>query len=248
MSLGDLEPMWSHGGVIGLILGTGFDCDEGDPLPRRTPWGDVGGDQLAAAPGALVAARHGRGHGLPPHRLDPRALLHAMREEGVDAVVALASAGALREGLAVGDLVILDDFVELGPSLTFHSDRVVHTSMHAPFDAPLARELLVGLDASTVHEGGVYVSVEGPRYPTRAELRFHATLGDVVGMTIAREAALANELGLRYAAICLVTDAADEVELDHERIARAGATTREALRARVAEVARAGLSASGAGR
>ena len=218
-----------------MILGTGF----GDTLAKLGATHVAGGLYRTAA-GHVVLLRHGVGHKVPPHRLDHHAHIRALVDAQVTEVIAFASVGALRAAVRVGDLVTPDDLLDptFSPP-TFFDDEVVHTSMHAPFDATLAAHVRARHDAlggGTCHPRGVYVQVRGPRYPTRAECSMLAEHGDVVGMTIASEATLAAERGLRYACVCLVTDGHDELAPDHDKITAAAPATRARLGALIAEL------------
>ncbi len=223
-----------------VVLGTGF-ADELARLGARPVAGATVSLHRIDS-GGLVLVRHGADHRVPPHRVDHHAHVRALLDAGATDVFAFASAGSLRSSIRVGDLMTPDDFLDTsGTPPTFFDDEVRHTSVHEPFDRALAARIrdrfnALGGGGGTVHAGGVYVQVRGPRYPTRAECALYATHGDVVGMTIASEATLAAERGLRYACACLVTDGHDEVAVDHDKIKAAAPATRERLRMLIAEL------------
>lgn len=165
---------------------------------------------------AWFIARHGRPHKIPPHRVNYRANLWALRELGVTRVVAVNAVGGIDPALQAGDLVVPDQVIDYtwGREHTFSdgpSAPLKHVEFAAPFasrtrDALLAaaRRLEVG-----VRDGGVYGATQGPRLETAAEIRRMARDGcHLVGMTGMPEAALARELGLDYACICIVSNAA----------------------------------------
>lgn len=159
-------------------------------------------------------ARHGAGHALPPHRVNYRANIWALRRLGVRRVIATNAVGSLREDLRPGDFVLVDQFIDLTRlrASTFFEggpDGVVHVDMTEPYCPWLRAELArtareLGL---TAHAAGTYVCTEGPRFETPAEIRaFAAWGGDVVGMTGVPEVVLAREAGLCYASVALVTN------------------------------------------
>jgi len=181
----------------------------------ETPWGaatcsvgDVDGRPVAFLP------RHGRGHELPPHRVNYRANVAAMASLGATAVLAPFAAGSLQPWIGPGDLVVVDQFVDRtsGRHDTFHDDFTdgpQHVAMADPYDAELGGVLArVGrVHGFTVHEGGTVVVINGPRFSTRAESQWHRSAGwHVVNMTQHPEATLAREAGIRYAGVAVVTD------------------------------------------
>lgn len=168
-----------------------------------------GGDEIAAAAaehGAAIVQRHG-GPGEPyllPHRIDHVANLRPLAEQGCDRVLAIASVGSLRSEIEIGSLVCPDDFIALHLELSAFEDERAH---RAPsFDPRWRREVIEAWEAGGqgVRDGGVYWQTIGPRFETPAEVRMIAAHADVVGMTIAAECVVAGELGLDYAAICVV--------------------------------------------
>lgn len=173
-----------------------------------------GGEQIASAAaehGAAVVQRHGAA-GDPyvlPHRIDHEANLRPLAEQGVDRVLAISSVGSLKPELPVGTLVCPDDFIAL------HLDRSIYDDVHAHsapgFDRGLREEAIGAWAASGQRpvDGGVYWQTIGPRFETRAEVRLIAAHADVVGMTIGAECIAAGELGLQYAALCMVDNLAN---------------------------------------
>ena len=184
--------------------------------------------------------RHGPGHSVPPHRINYRANIWALQELGVERVLTTAAVGSLREEMGPGHFVIVDQFLDFTKQrvATFHEggpEGVVHVDVTNPF-CPELRALLVSHGTSLdlpVHDGGVYVCAEGPRYETAAEVRAFALLGgDVVGMTVVPEVVLARELGLCYANIASVTNIAaglSDEPLSHEDVLQAQAAWAERL-------------------
>ena len=207
---------------VGIIGGSGLDdpqilVDARDESVS-TPWGDPSSalrhGEIAGVPCVLLA-RHGREHTIPPTHVNNRANLHALRAAGCTHVLATTAVGSLRAEIGRGDLVILDQFLDFTRlrALSFHDrfapGQAVHTPMADPFDTGL-RERLVAT-ARTLglphHPRGTVVTIEGPRFSTRAESRmFRAWGADVINMSTAPECALAAEAGLPYAAVAMSTD------------------------------------------
>jgi len=158
--------------------------------------------------------RHGRDHSVPPHKVNYRAVIWALKSLGVQYAVATNAVGSCKPSFAVGDFVLVDQFIDLTKSrpLTFFDGEqtpVVHTDITYPYCPTLRQALLSrGREMGVpVHDRGCYVCFEGPRYETAAEVRMAAMLGgDVVGMTGVPEVVLAREAGICYASICIVTN------------------------------------------
>lgn len=169
--------------------------------------GRVGDRQVAFLP------RHGRGHRIPPHRINYRANIWALKSLGVKWVIAVSAVGSLREEFRPGDLVVPDQFIDMTKrrEYTFFDGPVVgHVSMAEPFCQHL-REFLVESGRRLgyrVHDGGTYVCIEGPRFSTKAESRVWREVfkADIIGMTLVPEVNLACEAQLCYATLALVTD------------------------------------------
>lgn len=148
--------------------------------------------------------RHGPDHRIPPHRVNHRANLWALKEVGVSGVVGTSSVGSLKKEIPPGTLVVPDDYLAPWAVPTYHDEEVVHIT--PSLDAELRRRLVEAArgEGATVRDGGVYVQTRGPRLETKAEIRFLREFGDIVGMTMAEEATLARELDLPYASLCAV--------------------------------------------
>jgi 5'-methylthioadenosine phosphorylase len=193
-----------------------------------------GGEEIAVAAaehGAAIVQRHGdgSGHYVLPHLIDHAANLRPLVEQGCDRVLAIGSVGSLRRELQVGSLICPDDFIALHLDASIYSDQRAHT---APgFDARWRAEVIDawGAGGEAPRNGGVYWQTIGPRFETPAEIRMIAAHADVVGMTIAAECVIAGELGLDYAALCVVDNLANGIgpgtlsvtELEADRIANA---------------------------
>jgi 5'-methylthioadenosine phosphorylase len=182
----------------------------------RTPYGDPSSALLfgeIAARDAVFLARHGHGHTIPPHRVNYRANVWALKEKGARAIVAVASVGGIR-GCLPGDLVLPHQLIDYtsGREATFFDGgegNVVHADFTHPYAPDLrTRCLAAAADAGiALADGGVYGAVNGPRLETAAEIdRLDRDGATLVGMTGMPEAALARELGLAYVAICVVVN------------------------------------------
>jgi 5'-methylthioadenosine phosphorylase len=202
---------------LGVFGGSGFYSflDIVDEVEVETPYGapsapvvigDVGGRRVAFLP------RHGRGHELPPAAVPYRANVWALRELGVRRIVGPCASGALQPALALGSFVVCDQFVDRtwGRADTFYpGPETVHVSAAEPYCTDLRRILVeTARELSIpVQDGGTVVVVQGPRFSTRAESSWFASMGwDVINMTAYPEGILARELELCYANISMVTD------------------------------------------
>ncbi|GHF36688.1 purine nucleoside phosphorylase [Kitasatospora xanthocidica] len=238
---------------VGVIGGSGLYelLDDVTEVRVETPYGEpsdalfvgeVAGRRVAFLP------RHGRGHRLPPHRIDYRANLWALHSLGVRQVVAPCAVGGLRPEYGPGTLLVPDQFVDRtsGRVQTFYDGlplpdgtvpEVVHVSMADPY-CPAGRQAAMEAAREAAWEpvdGGTLVVIEGPRFSTRAESRWFTANGwSVVGMTGHPEAVLARELGLCYTSVALVTDLDAGVEsgegVTHGEVLKAFARNVDRLR------------------
>jgi 5'-methylthioadenosine phosphorylase len=201
---------------VGVIGGSGFYAflDDAVDVPVSTPYGDpsdplVVGD--VAGRSVAFVPRHGHDHRYPPHRINYRANLWALRSLGVRQVLAPCAVGSLRPDLGPGRLVVPDQLVDRTTTRvqTFYDSGAVHVTFADPY-CPTGRQVVLDTADRAGWEavdGGTMVVVEGPRFSTRAESRWFAAQGwSLVNMTGHPEAVLARELGLCYTTIALVTD------------------------------------------
>ncbi len=241
--------------TVAVIGGTGFGAAlaPGTPETVETEYGQASLTRTALSDGLtlLFLARHGAGHSLPPHRINHKANIAALRDLGTDAVFATTAVGSLRPEIAPGEFVILDDFLDFtkGEVVTFYSEpgQVRHTDFVHPYD-PYLREILLQTMppeiAPRVHRAGTYLCVSGPRYETPAEVRLFGQWGGaVVGMTGAPEAILCREAGLRYAGVALATNygtgLVPNLPLSHAEVEAEMGAGRNALAAWLLRAARA---------
>jgi 5'-methylthioadenosine phosphorylase len=204
---------------IGIIGGSGVydpkifeECRE---VKIFTPFGEPSDlISLGRYEGKIIAfiPRHGRNHTIPPHRVNYRANLWALKSLGVKRVIASSAVGSLRDDYAPGNFVIPDQFIDRTKKRldTFYTGgQICHISAADPF-CPQLREFFteyakkLGFD---VKEAGTYVCIEGPRFSTRAESSlFRMWNADIIGMTLYPECILAKEAELCYVSIAMVTD------------------------------------------
>lgn len=219
--------------VIGVIGGSGLYDIEGledkQWRPVETPWGDPSDALLFGrldGVRCVFLPRHGRGHRIPPSRLNFRANIDALKRSGVTDILSLSAVGSLREGLEPGRFVIVDQFIDRSfarEKSFFDTGLVAHVPMGDPVCPRLgdvleqeARRLGLALT-----RGGTYLVMEGPQFSTRAESNLYRAWGcDVIGMTNMPEAKLAREAEISYASVAMVTDydcwheAHDDVTVD----------------------------------
>ena len=187
-------------GALGLILGTTALTSAWDG-----PAGDGSGDEAGLPGGTVAIQRHGRDPYRPPHLIDHGANLRLLAERGCDRVLAISSVGSLRADLGVGSLICPHDFIALNGAGSMFDDARGHvvpgfdTEWRDAVIAAWAEGSGLALEAR-----GVYWQARGPRFETPAEIRLVAAHADVIGMTVASESVAATELGLPYAAVCIV--------------------------------------------
>ena len=205
--------------LFGVIGGTGFyrvtETAEAEQIRVETPYGPVQIERTRLGEVEIAfLARHGTGHSIPPHRVNYRANIAALKQIGVTNILASAAVGSLSEAMPPGSLAILTQFLDFTHSRasTFYdgeSGEVVHVDMSDPYCSHLRGELASAADSLgvKVFAEATYVCAEGPRFETPAEIRMFRQLGgDLVGMTNVPEVVLAREAGLCYATIAVVTN------------------------------------------
>jgi len=162
----------------------------------------------------FIISRHGKKHEIPPSQVNYRANLYALKYLGCTHVIATSAVGSLKEEIKRGDFVVLDQFINFTNqrrTTYFESfeDGARHTSMADPFSDFLRKKIISSCEDLNIpfHKTGTVITIEGPRFSTRAESKMYRIFGaDVVNMSIAPEAILANELKMNYAAIAMSTD------------------------------------------
>ena len=203
---------------VGIIGGSGFyqpGLFSGEKEVVDTPYGEVElwqgeveGKEVYFLP------RHGKGHRFPPHLINYRANIWALKEKGVQRILATSAVGSLRTEFPPGSLLLPDQFIDFtkGRKATFfEKGEVYHIDLTEPYCPQLRKYLLeAGKKRKLeIFNGGTYVCTEGPRFETKAEIKAYALLGgDLVGMTGYPEVALAREAEICYASLAIVTNLA----------------------------------------
>jgi len=163
----------------------------------------------------ILIARHGREHTIPPTQVNFRANIQALKDQGCTHILATTACGSLRLEIGRGDLVILDQFIDFTRlrKVSFFEEfppgEILHTAMAYPYSKELRTILIETAKELNLkhHEKGTVITIEGPRFSTRAESEMFRIWGaDVINMSIAPETILANEAGIPYAAIAMSTD------------------------------------------
>lgn len=208
----------------------------------QTPYGEVrykagefGGYTIAFIP------RHGSHHSIPPHKINYRANIWAIKKMGVKKIIATTAVGSLNESMKPGDFVLIDQFLDFTKNRvqTFYEGEgreVVHIDVTEPYCPDLRNTIkkAAGMLNLSVHNGGVYVCTEGPRFETPAEIKMFAKLGgDLVGMTNVPEVVLAHEAEICYATVSMVTNYAagiSETNLTHAEVLETMAANAENIK------------------
>ena len=239
---------------IGVFGGSGFYSlfERAEKLTVNTPYGppsdlitvgEISGKRVAFLP------RHGSSHSIPPHAINYRANLWAMKELGIRQIIGPCAAGSLSPDVKIGDFVICDQLVDRtsGRRATFYDGPITtHISFADPYCARLRALAAEACETHGIshHKTGTVVVIEGPRFSTRAESRWCTSMGwQVINMTQYPEAYLARELGLCYANISIITDydaglegRPDIAPVSHAQVARAFVENMDKLRAVIASM------------
>ena len=207
---------------IGIIGGTGL-CDPEilkDPeiISITTPWGPPSSKLLTGSINGVSIvnlSRHGKDHSIPPTQVNNRANIFALNKLECTHIITTTACGSLREEIGRGDLVFPDQFIdftrhrEVSFYEKFEEGNLHHTPMADPFSGEIRNALIesaVELKLS-FHTSGTVITIEGPRFSTRAESKmFRAWGADIINMSIAPEVILANELGIPYGTVAISTD------------------------------------------
>ncbi len=201
---------------IGIIGGSGlYDLmEKKEKIEINTPFGlpsdyievgEVNGIEIAFLP------RHGKKHTIPPHMVNYRANIWALHSLGVERIIGLNAVGSLREDFRPGDIVIPDQYIDFTKKrdLTFYDGpEVYHISEADPFCQEM-NSIFISETRNLkmpVHNKGTYITIEGPRFSTRAESKMFRQFADIIGMTLVPEVNLAGELAMCYSVIASITD------------------------------------------
>ena len=207
---------------IGIIGGSGLENpgilqSPEEKLPD-TPYGALTSPLLCGSinnVSIVLLSRHGWQHTVPPSQVNNRTNIFALKQAGCTHIISTTACGSLREEIGRGDLVVPDQFIDFTRHRIntffeeFEPGKMKHTSMPDPFDTMLRNLIIksaheIGLK---IHTKGTLITIEGPRFSTRAESRMFRMWGaDLINMSVAPEAILANELSIPYAVIAMSTD------------------------------------------
>lgn len=225
---------------IGIIGGSGLENPDILKKPGQvsvtTPYGNPSSPLLSGHINnteVVILSRHGWHHTIPPSQINNRANIFALKNTGCTHIIATTACGSLREEIGRGDLVIPDQLIDFTRHRIstffeeFEPGKMKHTSMAEPFDMNL-RDLIISCATDLglrIHSKGTLITIEGPRFSTRAESKMFRMWGaDIINMSVAPEVILANELGIPYAAIAMSTDydswKEDEVPVLWEEVIR----------------------------
>jgi len=206
--------------ILGVIGGSGLyaldELTDVEELSVATPFG-IPSDSIVAGTldnaRLLFLPRHGRGHTIPPHRINYRANVLALKMAGAEQILSISAVGSMQEDIHPGDMVVVDQFIDRTRhrSDTFFDDDgvVAHVGFANPVDAQLSAAVVGAAEraGATVHEGGTYLCMEGPQFSTLAESKLYRSWDvAVIGMTNFPEAKLAREAELPYATLAMATD------------------------------------------
>jgi len=209
----------AQSGRTGIIGGSGLYDIDGvrliEKLEIDTPFGKPSDSLILAeihGKEVVFLPRHGRGHSIPPHQINYRANIYAMKLAGVNRIISISAVGSLRQEISPGDFVLVDQFIDRTHSRAssfFDGPVVAHVSMADPICDCLKTELSTACRQADIptHQEGTYLVMQGPQFSTRAESELYRSWGmDVIGMTNLPEAKLAREAEICYATVAMCTD------------------------------------------
>ncbi len=205
---------------IGVIGGSGLYEIEGFTLKKKkklsTPYGNPSEQYFIGEINdteVIFLPRHGKHHDIPPHMINYRANIYGFKKLGVDRILSISAVGGIKKGLKPGDIVILDQVLDMtrNRASTFYDGKngIYHIDFTEPYCPELRKQLLKAGKATRIklQNGGAYVAVDGPRLETASEIKsFEILGGDVVGMTGMPEASLSRELEICYAGLSVVAN------------------------------------------
>ncbi len=198
--------------MLGIIGGTSLlFLDAGNPEHIReieTPYGKT---DIYVTDRYALSLRHGQEHTLPPHRINTKAILQALKQTGVDRIVGMSSVGSMRRDVPPLSIVVPSDYIQLSDFQTVFDEKIGHIA--PSLDEAMGQEVIDAIREGgfDVVDGGVYFQSHGPRLETAAEVRMFAQFADYCGMTMATEATLAQEMGMTYVSVCIVDNFANGV-------------------------------------
>ncbi len=202
---------------IGIIGGTGvYDpamVSNIEKISIATPYGSHSDGLITGLFQARRIAflpRHGENHSIPPHRVNWKANIWALKELGCERVFATCATGSLKEEYKPGDIVIVDQFIDMSktPHTFYDEGKLYHVSLADPFCPEMSRLIakVAGELGISFHDKGTYLRIEGPQFSTRASSRMYRQFADLIGMTGVPEAILCREKEMCFAIIATITD------------------------------------------
>jgi 5'-methylthioadenosine phosphorylase len=207
---------------IGLIGGSGLEKPEflksSEQQLLETPYGKPSSPVICGSiegKEVFIISRHGFHHTIPPSQVNNRANISALEQLGCSHIIATTACGSLREEICRGDIVIPDQFIDFTRHRIntffeeFEPGKMKHASMADPFDERLRSAIISSASelGLKIHSRGTVITIEGPRFSTRAESGMFRSWGaDIINMSVAPEVILANEISIPYAAIAMSTD------------------------------------------
>ncbi len=210
---------------IGILIGSILPPQEHNTEdPVHTSFGNTSSGIMASKLGDhhfSIISRHGIPPHIPPHRIEHRANIQALIDNGVEMIISICSTGALHKGITVPGFAVPNDYIDLFSGATFIDDRIEHATPELDKDiqnAIIQSCVSMGLEPYT---GGTYIQMRGPRLETKAEVKLLSSWGDLVGMNLGPEATLCSESGIRCGSLLTVDNYAHGVvdeELDFREI------------------------------
>jgi len=207
---------------VGIIGGTGLEypnyLGKVKKITAETPFGKPSSPLYTGTVNGVEVfhlARHGDDHSIPSTRVNYRANVYALKEMGCSGILATSTCGSLQEEICPGEFIVLDQFIDLTKSMhasvfeKYKPGEVRYIPMAEPFSEDLRDFLVEGaiISGFTLHTKGTVISIEGPRFSTRAESNLYRSWrADVINMTTAPEVIAANELSIPYASIAICTE------------------------------------------
>ena len=193
--------------LLGLIAGTSFQEEKSlDDMEEKRIENEFGAAQVLCAEGFVYILRHGKGYHsqIPPHMINHKANLKAMKDLGIEEIISVNSTGSLKKELEPGTIIVPDDYISVAETPTIFDNEQMHIT---PTLSEKIRQKLINASEKlgiSLIKKGIYWQTRGPRLETKAEIKMISRYADIVGMTMASEAVIACEMDLEYASICSV--------------------------------------------
>ena len=219
--------------MLGIIGGTAIMHTGLTNLTKQIVYTPYGSSEVLCSDTVVLLQRHQ--FQTPPHRINVRAHLSAFAVLGVDVLICIGSTGSLHAHMPPGSIVIPTDYFCAFRNVTIYNNSINHIA--AEISTELAQKLSILFP--TAHYGGCYIQTEGPRFETEHEVRYLAQYGDVIGMTIAHEIMIANDLQIPCAVLCFVDNYANGIEnttVSYDAVINSSKQTQERTDAMIREI------------